>query len=159
MYELLLNEKVTLSDFADWQQSSIQWLIERNSVIVSDDNVLQLVYPKIYILKDLYEHDVTCIYKLPMLLPTFDKLISAGELRQSSTLFTEPERDYLNYVLNKSEFSDGLDLRNKYIHSTYPQNKEEQKKDYITLLKIMVLIIVKINDELCTLVSQERIPL
>lgn len=84
-----------------------------------------------------------------------EEMISAGDLRVGSTLFTEPERDYLNYMLNKSEFSDGLDLRNKYIHSTYPQDEEEQKKDYITLLKLMILVITKINDEFCTFYSQK----
>ena len=87
-----------------------------------------------------------------------EEMISAGDLRVGSTLFTEPERDYLNYMLNKSEFSDGLDLRNKYIHSTYPQDEEEQKKDYITLLKLMILVITKINDEFCTFYSQKDEP-
>ena len=78
-------------------------------------------------------------------------MISTGDLRLGSTLFTEPEQAYLNYILNKAEFSNGLDLRNKYIHSTYSKKEDEQKTDYITLLKLMVLIVTKINDEFCTL--------
>lgn len=41
-----------------------------------------------------------------------------------------------------------MDLRNKYIHDTNSLNENIQHMDYITLLKIMVLIIIKINEEL-----------
>ena len=59
------------------------------------------------------------------------------------------ERNNHAWMLNKSTYSDGKDLRNKYIHSTYPRDEETQKRDYIELLKIMILIIVKINEEFC----------
>ena len=56
---------------------------------------------------------------------------------------------YLNYMLNKSEYSNGLDLRNKYSHDTCSLKEEVQIQDYLELLKIMVLIIIKINEEFC----------
>ena len=52
-------------------------------------------------------------------------------------------------MLNKAEFSNGLDLRNRYIHDTCSLNEEMQQQDYLELLKIMALIIIKINEELC----------
>ena len=55
----------------------------------------------------------------------------------------------MNYVLNKSEYSNGLDLRNKYIHSTYPLDTQQQEQDYISLLKILTVVILKINEEFC----------
>lgn len=116
--------------------------------------MIELRPDKAWVLQDLYKNDVACVYTNPF-PSVIEEMISAGDLRVGSTLFTEPERDYLNYMLNKSEFSDGLDLRNKYIHSTYPQDEKEQKKDYITLLKLMVLVITKINDEFCTFYSQK----
>ena len=64
-------------------------------------------------------------------------------------LFSKPEQDYLNYKLNKASYSNGLDLRNKYAHSTYTKNENTQYVDYINLLKIMILIITKINEEFC----------
>ena len=60
-------------------------------------------------------------------------------------------------MLNKSKFSDGLDLRNKYIHSTYSTNETEQQTDYIQLLKLMVLIITKMNDEFCIWKDNEEV--
>ena len=76
-------------------------------------------------------------------------MIQEGDLYYENTLFTKPEAAYLNYMLNKSEFSNGLDLRNKYVHSTYPIDKEIQYIDYAKLMKVTVLVIIKINEEFC----------
>lgn len=154
-FQLLSHEKVCLSDFVEWQQNNIQWLNERGSISISADGLIELRPDKAWVLQDLYKNDVACVYTNPF-SSVIEEMICAGDLRVGSTLFTEPERDYLNYMLNKSEFSDGLDLRNKYIHSTYPQDEKEQKKDYITLLKLMILVITKINDEFCTFYSQKN---
>ncbi|MBR2749800.1 MAG: hypothetical protein IKD90_01540 [Clostridiales bacterium] len=37
------------------------------------------------------------------------------------------------YMLNKSEYSNGKDLRNRYLHSIYPQDKEQHFNDYMKL--------------------------
>ena len=55
----------------------------------------------------------------------------------------------MNFMLNKAEFSNGLDLRNRYIHDTCSLNEEMQQHDYLEILKIMALIIIKINEEFC----------
>lgn len=52
-------------------------------------------------------------------------------------------------MLNQAEYSNGHQLRNKYVHGSYPLNERKQQQDYIELLKIMVLIIIKINEEFC----------
>ena len=75
--------------------------------------------------------------------------MSAEDIRYENTLFSKPEQDYLNYVLNKSEFSNGLDLRNRYSHDTCSLDEKTQSQDYLELLKIMVFIIIKINEEFC----------
>jgi len=72
-----------------------------------------------------------------------------GDIYFTNTFLSIPESDYLNYVLNKSQYSNSMDLRNRYIHSTYSANEEIHKRDYIELMKIMVLIVIKINEELC----------
>ena len=71
----------------------------------------------------------------------------SNDIRTESTLFSVPETNYLNYMLNRSEYSNGKDLRNKYIHSTYPMEEDVQMQDYMDLLKIMIIIIGKINEE------------
>lgn len=58
------------------------------------------------------------------------------------------ERRYLNYYLNQKEFSNGLDLRNKYLHGTNSSSEDGQNNDYLILLKLIILVIYKIKDDL-----------
>ena len=78
-----------------------------------------------------------------------DELLTNDHLFAESTLFSIPEQQYLDYILNKATYSDGLELRNKYSHGTTSTNEIEYYKNYVEFLKIMVLIIIKINEELC----------
>lgn len=148
--DLMIHEDVNLSDFWKHQQDSIQWLLEHDIVKENSDGYLKLNIPKVLILKDLYDHDVICPqYYDSEIKNIIDEWCGNGNLRLTDSLFSEPEQDYLNYELNKSAYSNGLDLRNKYSHSTYPENEKTQEMDYIILLKIMILVITKINEEFC----------
>lgn len=148
--DLVIQEDVLISDFWEYQQEKIQWLIGKDIVIKTPEGYLKLNVPKVYILKDLYDHDVICPqYYDSELRSVVDEWCKSGDLRLENSLFSKPEQDYLNYELNKSSFSNGLDLRNKYAHSTYPEDEKIQFVDYIRLLKIMILVITKINEEFC----------
>jgi hypothetical protein len=67
-----------------------------------------------------------------------------------SSLFSKPEQAYFNYFLNKSEFTNGLDLRNSYLHGTQanPDDRQEHEYAYFTYLKLLVLALLKIEDDL-----------
>lgn len=67
----------------------------------------------------------------------------------SGTLFSKPEQDYLDYMLNMHKYSNGLDLRNRYCHGNNPIDEKVSESNYYQILKIMCLIIIKINDEFC----------
>lgn len=154
--ELLLCERVKKDDFMGFQQINLDWLIGRNDISVSEDGYLTVNKRRVFLLKDLYEHEVICpLHYSKGLAEQADLLVSVGDLRYESTLFSKPEQDYLNYILNKAEFSNGLDLRNRYSHDTYAMDEKTQYQDYIELQKIMVLIIIKINEELCLKYQQE----
>lgn len=150
-YLLITNEKVHISDIAEYNQRDFQYLIDRGVIYIDKNDV---VHPNLYktqILNDLYFNNrVICSsYYKKGCKEYLDKMIQEGDLYYENTLFTKPEAAYLNYMLNKSEFSNGLDLRNKYVHSTYPIDKEIQYIDYAKLMKITVLVIIKINEEFC----------
>lgn len=149
-FDLMIHEDVGLSDFGGHQQINIRWLIEQDMVVENADGYLKLNIAKVFILKDLYEHDVVCLsYYDNELKKIIDEWCKNGDLRMSDSLFSEPEQNYLNYELNKSAYSNGLDLRNKYAHSTYPTDEKIQVMDYMVLLKIMILVVTKINEEFC----------
>ena len=149
LFQLLSGEEMRESDFEPFQTTSLEWLVQRGSLWIDDAEIVKLSNPRVKILKDLYEHDALCLCWHDSWISQIDHMIELGDLRGKATLFSQPEADYLDYILNKSKFSDGLDLRNKYIHSTYSTNETEQQTDYIQLLKLMVLIITKMNDEFC----------
>ena len=104
---------------------------------------------KTAILKHFFDKDVLCYHYCESLQTTIDELLSADHLATENTLFSIPEQHYLDYILNKATYSDGLDLRNKYSHGSTSTNEVEHCKNYVEFLKIMVLIIIKINEELC----------
>lgn len=154
--EILVKEETNRDDYEEYQLHDIDWLIDRRCVGVSKEGFFRPVTSKCWILRELYDHDVICLYKIRNLDSDLQCMIYNSDLRVESTLFSKPETDFLNYELNKAEFSNALDLRNKYAHSTYPQNENEQKHDYMELLKIMILIITKINDELCEIYPERK---
>lgn len=148
--ELLLSEKIRRDDYEEYQLQDLNWLIERGSIIVTSSGLLTTNRHRVSILKDLFYNEVICPnYYSDSLNKQLEALIQEGELCYGSTLFSKPEQAYLNFALNKSEYSNGLDLRNRYIHDTCSQDEAEQRADYAELQKIMVLIIIKINEELC----------
>lgn len=52
-------------------------------------------------------------------------------------------------MLNNHKFDNGPQLRNIYIHGSNSLDIKKHEHDYYKLLKIMVLIILKINEEFC----------
>ena len=67
-----------------------------------------------------------------------------------SSLFSKPEQAYFNFFLNKSDFTNGLDLRNSYLHGTQAKPDEIQKHEYayFSYLKLLILTFLKIEDDL-----------
>ena len=57
----------------------------------------------------------------------------------------------MNYLLNNDSVSNGMALRNRYVHATNSLSEHRQEMDYAFFLIAMSLIIIKINQEFCTL--------
>ena len=144
---LIMSEKMRRSDFFEHQLPTIDWLIQKDVLYVDDKDVLNLNMKYIAILADMYKHEVVCVQYYEKFKSILKEMEDSNDLRIDSSLFSVPETNYLNYMLNKSEFSNGKDLRNKYIHSTYSREEDVQMQDYMDLLKIMIIIIGKINEE------------
>jgi len=145
-----MQEKLSSEDFQSFQQNNLHWLIERGVVRLDDDGKLTIDKSRALVLYDLHKNEVLCPHSYDSeLRRLLDGLVGNGELKYDDTLFSKPEQDYLNYMLNKSEFSNGLDLRNKYSHDTCSLDEKVQIHDYLELLKILVFIVIKINEEFC----------
>lgn len=77
-------------------------------------------------------------------------MAAEGIVQFEKTLFSKPEQSYFNYCLNKSEFTNGLDLRNSYLHGTQASHDETNVHGnaYFTYLKLIFLALLKIEDDL-----------
>ena len=152
--QLLISEKMMKEDFAEYQQQDLDWLIKRSSIFLLEDGSFSINKERVYILKDLFSHEVICpIYYNQKLQKQVNFLKEKEDIKYERSLFSKPEQDYLNYILNKAEFSNGLDLRNRYSHDTCSLDEKTQNQDYLELLEIMVLVIIKINEEFCKIIK------
>lgn len=82
-----------------------------------------------------------------------------GIVRLESTLFSKPEQAYFNYYLNKKYFTNGLDLRNSYVHGTQAGHEDisKHKFSYFSYLKLIFLALLKIDDDLYTYKNKSKI--
>jgi len=103
------------------------------------------------ILKDLYENEFASFYHYPHAFQVEAKQMKTeGLISFESSLFSKQEQSYFNYYLNKSEFTNGLDMRNSYLHGTQanPEAREKHEYAYFTYLKLLTLVLLKIEDDL-----------
>lgn len=157
-YELLRNEDITLDDIDEYDMSLIDKLKEYSLICIDDNGLIKISDIKnVIILKDLHENEVISYWKYPK--EYRDKIIEIENKNLvyfNSSLLSKPEVDYLNYYLNRKKFINSLDLRNKYDHGTKSSgNEQEHYSNYMKILRLFILIIIKINDELCIYESEE----
>lgn len=149
-HELINDNNLTVEDFHSYQYDDIKWLINHYYIYQNKNGFLKSDINIISIIDDLYFNDVLSYHHLDKSKQKMiDILLEKGLLKYCNKLFSKPESDYLNYIFNKSDFSNGLDLRNKYIHGTQTLDELIHKDDYYIILRMLVLCILKINDELC----------
>ncbi|CDG27897.1 MULTISPECIES: hypothetical protein [Bacillus amyloliquefaciens group] len=154
LIERLTTDKLYLHDIEDYQKSSLDWLIERDYVTVNDGNEIVLVNRnRTLIHYYIHINGVVVTSKLSdALKQEVDKLLNERVLVSENTLLTRQESDYIDYYLNKKNFINGYDLRNKYLHGTSSsyENENEHYVNYLHALRLLITIMIKINDDLCT---------
>jgi hypothetical protein len=153
-FELLCDEKFKLNEYPDYCVSKINWLVDHKYLSIDGEEYI-IFSDKflIMILKDLYFNEVISYWKYSesgrKIIDEFEK---KNTIEFDGSLFSRPEQDYINYFLNKSQFNDGLDLRNKYGH-TQPNSDDDERihnQNYMIFLRLFILSVIKINDDFCT---------
>ena len=126
----------------------IQKLIDRGVLDLSSDRNYK-VTPIGHLMVILYNNDFAKIEMLPIelrnVLPEMEKM---GWLSYSSTLFHKLEANYFNYWLNKKDFTNGYDLRNKYMHGVQSNQIQTIESDYRIAKFLFILLLMKIIDDL-----------
>ncbi|MBS7787674.1 hypothetical protein KIH23_10225 [Flavobacterium sp. CYK-55] len=151
-FDLLAHEQVKFGNYEEYQKPKLNYLIDKGFISVDSDDFIQINNPaRLIILKDLYTNEVASFYRYSLeLRQEVKKMENENIILLESSLFSKPEQAYFNYFLNKSEFTNGLDLRNSYLHGTQanPEELEKHEYSYFTYLKLLFLAMLKIEDDL-----------
>ncbi|WP_099975170.1 hypothetical protein [Lactobacillus terrae] len=157
-FDLLFRHRLKMSEFRPCQQQQLQKLMDKNIISINDNDVIctsESQKLRLYILQNIYNYGVMHYYhglngfdtkNISLICQReIDKMISDDLVISKSTLFSKPESDYLNFVLNDTEFDNALGIRNKNSHGAV---LKENKDIYAYSLVILMLYVMKINEEL-----------
>ena len=150
LVQIIAKEHLSINDFAKPAQEWINWLIEKGSLRLKTDGSLGLNVVRCNLLYDLYENEVVCFaHQAEKSKEILENLKNADEIDVGDTLFSRQEINYFNFVMNKKEFSNGMDLRNAFLHGSFRGTEQDLQHAYIEALKILIMIVVKVNEEFC----------
>ncbi|MEC4036765.1 hypothetical protein [Myroides odoratimimus] len=151
LFHLLVdpNYALTRDDFNTTQNEYLQHFIDSNYIRESKKGNIEIIDLEFFYILFLFStYDVISYWHLPISIRKKIILLDTkGMVKFSNKLLTTAEQEYFDFYLN-NRFSNGLWLRNKYVHATNSHDEEIQKDDYRTLLVLMVLLILKIEDDL-----------
>ena len=151
--ELLEENNVVYSDFSDRSKLVIDELI-RLDIVSKKTKLLTFVSKdQVSVLKKLFAYEAVSYHRSTRdRQDAIDRMVKKDWLAFRGNLLTQPEASYLNFMLNKEEFGNGPELRNKYIHPSMTKNdrvnEELHKESYIKALRILMCLILKIDDDL-----------
>ena len=159
--------RLNLSRFIDWisegsqemsQKSqaieeSIDWLIMKRYIMRdSDGKLLVDNKTRVKLMEIFLQEDAIPILALPTQYRfEIERMLEDDMVYLETKLFARQESDYFNYML-KSKYNNGPTLRNKYIHGTQGRQERypgQHHVDYMTVLVMLILVIIKINDDFC----------
>lgn len=149
----LAQKNLGKDDFKEYQKPELDWLIQQGYLrFEKEDLVIDNVH-RIILLGEIFRNGCLCYNTYQgVRKDALDAMIENGTLQMKSSLFSEPEAEYIDYHLNKRRYINSLDLRNKYAHGSHfgaEVGDREHELNYFQMLKIMICIVLKINDELC----------
>ncbi len=154
-YELIVKNDINYSEFNNHQQLEIDVLCKLGYLNVDEKGLINWTNERrIKVLYELYHNEVISYYRMqPQIREEIDLMVQENLIMFKSSLFSKPEQDYFNYYLNNAKFQNGPQLRNKYAHGTLgsrPNIDEDiHKQNYLVIIKLFILIILKINEDLC----------
>lgn len=152
LYNLLIHENgVKYENYEDHQRPKINFLIE-NGYIVNRNGYVRLAdNPRIEILYALYKRRELSYYcHKPLVRKEIDGMVDDGILKYDDYLLSPSERQYVNFFLNSAEFSNGMQLRNKYSHGAMSclVSENEHRMAYYYFLMIFIIILLKMNEDM-----------
>lgn len=142
---------VKYNSYKFYQKQDIDYLIKNGYLLIDEHGILRCDKMKeIEILRHLYIYGACSYWGYPKEeRAILDKMVSKGWIEFDNHLLSPAERDYFSYYLNNEKFTNGPAIRNNYAHGTTPSYSEEKHlHNYLQLLVLFVLLILKISEDL-----------
>ncbi|SCX93986.1 hypothetical protein SAMN05216488_0060 [Microbacterium sp. LKL04] len=156
---LLVENEVAYDDFEDYQRPSIDFLIEQDVVRNTGSRVCIINPERFQILAALFSTEAANFFHLSEAgRAQAGAMVAKGWTTRRSSLLTDAEADYFNYMLNSVDFSNGPRLRNRYLHGSQANrdSEDEHFATYINALRLTIALVVKINDDFCIASSHQQ---
>jgi hypothetical protein len=146
---LLIEHQISYDEFHEYQKPIIDYLIGQGIVENTSGHVRLCSVNQVLILKSVFEVGAASYYHYQVgMRSSIDEMVGKGWLVRRQSLLTDQEGSYFNYLLNQHEFGNGPDLRNKYLHGSQGNANDDQHfGTYVTALKLLISLVIKINDD------------
>lgn len=152
-FKLIVKENIKYNDYQEYNKRDLDWLLQQNLIYINDEGYIKIRnQERIMIYAELHYKEVINYWKKnPKIKTEIDKMEKEGKLELESSLFSRKEQDYFNFYLNRSEFIDGYDIRNSNLHGTQVGDRKSDihYSRYLQILLLVILIVIKINDDIC----------
>lgn len=139
-----------MDSFAVHQQDLIQQLITEGYLLLDSQGYLKMKNDIfIYLIGELHRNEVINYWHYPKeVQEILDEMEKEDMIYFDNNLLSKPEINFYNYYLNKKGYTNGLNIRNKYLHGSNSGSEEQHKIEYYILLKLVILVLLKIHDDL-----------
>lgn len=152
-FKLIVKEDIKYNDFPEYDKKDLDWLIKEKLIFENDKGLLKIKNEeRIMVYAELHYKEVISYWrKSEKIRNEIKQMIKENRLEIGSSLFSRNEQDYFNFYLNMSEFIDGYDIRNSNLHGTQigDRKSDVHYSRYLQIVLLIVLIIIKINDDIC----------
>lgn len=149
--ELITHREIPRNAFAEYHAGELDFLIGHGVVETSDRRIVRFANAAMFrVLKCLNDFEAASYHHYSRnAQQEIDKMLMSGWVACESTLLTATEASYFNYQLNQSEFNNGPDLRNRYLHGSQVDGEDDRvhRTTYMQALRLLIALVIKINDE------------
>lgn len=150
---LVTENDIRVGDFHSYQQPLIDELIKQNILTTHEGYIRVASNEQMYLLDQIYNvRALNYVAYDSALKETIMMMVNNGWLVWKNSLLTTDEGELFSYYMNKSIFSNGLDLRNRYAHGSFSRQEKNDdimhKENYTIFLMLYIILIGKVFCEL-----------
>ena len=130
-------------------RDALQKIIKDGALYIDEMECIRIKDPiLVFILWELYQQEVLSYYSYSdEIQKGILDLEKQGHLFSKKTLLSDGESDYFDFYLNRKKFTNWPEIRNK-IHGYKYSGEDEEYKDYLIVLKLTILLLLKMEWEL-----------